>query len=56
MMEPAEHKERNVIKDNFGDLKVMDQSEEDDIGLSRLKVIVRRQDSSIETVYIGKNN
>ena len=29
------------------------QKEEDDIGFSRLRVIVRRQDCSMEEVYLG---
>ena len=41
------------MEDKFGGLSVSDQSEVDDVGLSSLKVNVRRQDSSMEEVYLG---
>ena len=41
------------MDDNFNDLRVSDQTDEDDVGLSRLRVNVRRQDSSMEEVYLG---
>ena len=53
MMEPSKYKERNAMEDNFGGLRVSDQSEVDDVGLSRLKVNVRRQDSSMAEVVLG---
>ena len=54
MMEPSEHKEKTKVEDNFSDLRVSHKSEED-VGLSRIRVNVRRQDSSIaEGVYLGK--
>ena len=54
-MEPSQYKERNA-EDNFSDLRVTDQTEEDYVvGLSRLRVNVRRPDSSIAaSVYLGK--
>ena len=53
MMEPSEYKERNAMEDNFSDLKVSE--EDDNVGLSRLRVNVRRPDSSIaEGVSLGK--
>ena len=53
MMEPSEYKERNPIEDNFSDLKVSE--EDDDVGLSRLRVNVRRPDSSIaKGVSLGR--
>lgn len=53
MMEPTKYKERTKIEDNFNDPRVIYQKEEDDIGFSRLRVIVRRQDCSMEEVYLG---
>ena len=52
-MEPSKYKDKNVMEDKFGGLSVSDQSEVDDVGLSSLKVNVRRQDSSMEEVYLG---
>ena len=53
MMEPSEYKERNAMEDNFSDLEVSE--EDDDVGLSRLRVNVRRPDSSIaEGVFLGR--
>ena len=56
MMEPSEYKERDDgVGDTLSDLRVREKSDdEDDVGLSRLKVNVRRQDSSKEEVYLGK--
>ena len=51
MTEPEENKERTAMEDNFADLRVSDIS--DDVGLSGLKVIVRRQDSSTAAVNLG---
>ena len=42
------------MEDNFGDLRVSDQSEEDDVSLSKIKVKVRRQDATMEEVFLGK--
>ena len=53
MMEPSKHKERTTMEENFSDLRVSDKSDEDDVGLSRFRVNVRRQDTSIEEVYLG---
>ena len=55
-MEPSQHKKRNLIEDEFSDLRISDQiKEDDDLGLSRLRVNVRRPDSSIaEGVSLGK--
>ena len=54
MMEPSEYKERDDgVGDSLSDLRVREKSD-DDVGLSRLKVNVRRQDSSKEEVYLGK--
>ena len=36
------------MEDNFNDLRVSDVSIEDNVGLSRIRVNVRRQDSSID--------
>ena len=52
-MEPSEHKERTAMEENFSDLRSSHKSEEDDVGLSRFRVNVRRQDTSIEEVYLG---
>ena len=54
MMEPSKYKERNAMEDNFR--KVSDKSEEDDdVGLSRIRVNVRRPDSSIaKDVSLGR--
>ena len=56
MMEPSQYKEINAMEDNFSDLKVSDQSErDDDVGLSRLKVNVRRPDFSMaKGVSLGR--
>ncbi len=56
MMEPSQHKKRNLIEDEFSDLRISDQiKEDDDLGLSRLRVNVRRPDSSIaEDVSLGR--
>ena len=55
MMEPSEHKEKTKMEENFSDLRVRDQTEDDDVGLSRLRVNVRRPDSSIAVdVSLGK--
>ena len=56
MKEFLQNKERNAVEDNLSDLRVRDQSEEDDdVGLSRLRVNIRRPDSSIAMgVYLGK--
>ena len=56
MMEPSQYKEINAMEDNFSDLKVSDQSEQDDdVGLSRLKVNVRRPDFSMaKGVSLGR--
>ena len=49
-MEPSQYKERNVmLEDNFSA-----QSEVDDISLSGIRVTVRRQDSKMAEVYLGK--
>ena len=53
MMEPSEHKEKTKVEDNFSDLRVSHKSKENDVGLSRFRVNVRRQDSSMEEVYLG---
>ena len=45
---------RTAIEDNFTELRVSDKSEVHDVGLSRLKVIVRRQDSSMAEVFLGR--
>ena len=42
-----------VMEDNFGDLRISDQSKEDDISLSKIKVKVRRQDATMEEVFLG---
>ena len=52
MMEPSEHKEKTKVEDNFSDLRVSDNKEED-VGLSRFRVNVRRQDTSMEEVFLG---
>ena len=52
MMEPSEHKEKTRMEENFSDLRVSDQTDEDD-GLSRFRVNVRRQDTSMEEVFLG---
>ena len=52
-MEPSEYQEKIKMEDNFSALRVSDKSEDDDIGLSGLRVNVRRQDSSMEEVYLG---
>ena len=36
------------MEDNLRDMRVSDISEEDDVGLSRIRVNVRRQDSTID--------
>ena len=41
------------MAENFSDLRNSDKLQEDDVGLSRLRVIVRRQDTSMEEVYLG---
>ena len=41
------------MEDNFGGLRVSDQSEADDVSLSGLRVNVRRQDSSMAEVFLG---
>ena len=48
MMEPSEHEETNAMEDNLRGMTVSDVSVEDDAGLSRIRVNVRRQDSSID--------
>ena len=54
MMEPSEHRERDVM-DNMSDLRLIDQTQDDVVSLSRLRVNVRRQDSSMaKEVYLGK--
>ena len=53
MMEPSEHKEKTKVEDNFSELRVSHKSKENDVGLSRFRVNVRRQDSSMEEVYLG---
>ena len=53
MMEPSEHKEKNAMEENFSDLRVSHKSEKDDVGLSRFRVNVRRQDTSMEEVFLG---
>ena len=55
-MEPSEYKERDDgVGDTLSDLRVREKSDDDDdVRLSRLKVNVRRQDSSKEEVYLGK--
>ena len=53
MMEPSEHKETTAMEENFSDLRVHNKSDEDNDGLSRLRVNVRRQDTSMEEVYLG---
>ena len=54
-MEPSQYKERNAMEDNFSDLKVSDKSEDDDVVFSRIRVNVRRPDSSIaEGVFLGR--
>ena len=54
MTESSKYKERNIIGENFRDLRVSDQIEDEDISL-HVKVNVRRQDSSTaEEVYLGK--
>ena len=41
------------MEDNISDLSVSDKSDEEDVSLSRLRVNVRRQDSSMAEVYLG---
>ena len=55
-MEPSQYKERNEMEENFSDLRVSDQAkEDDDVCLSRIRVNVRRPDSSIaEGVSLGR--
>ena len=55
MMEPSKYKEIISMEDNFGGLRVSDQSEADDVSLSGLRVNVRRQDSSMAEVLLGMN-
>ena len=55
-MEPLEYK-KNEMEDNFSDLGDNNKTEEDvndNVSLSRIRVKVRRQDSSMEEVYLGK--
>ena len=47
-MEQSKHEEKNTMEDNLRDMRVSDISEEDDVGLSRIRVNVRRQDSTID--------
>ena len=53
MMEPSKYKDKNTMEDNFGGLRVSDQSEANDVSLSGLRVNVRRQDSSMADVFLG---
>ena len=55
MMEPSKHREAKQAE-NIRDLRsiINDQSEDNDISLSKLRVNVRRQNSSKEEVYLGK--
>ena len=49
-MEPSQYKERNAMLED----KFSAQSEVDDVSLSGIRVTVRRQDSSMAEVYLGK--
>ena len=53
MMEPSEHQEKTAMEENFSDLRVSHKSEENDVGLSRFRVNVRRQDTSMDEVFLG---
>ena len=52
-MELSKYKEIIAMENNFNHLRVGDQMDEDDVGLSRFRVNVRRQNTSIEEVFLG---
>lgn len=54
LLEPSEDKKASVMENDFSDLRVSDHSKDVDVILSRLRVSVRRQDSSKVEVYLGK--